>query len=191
MEKVRTKDISNTHTTHNSQEKTNHNSHLIKNNTTLNLKRHNIHRYNKGYGKQWNKGGKKGQQVPVHQINDNDNTYFYDEDNLSWDNSWSQEWFPEGDYAPQSSGREADQQSQVLQQQPSGPQTMGSLYEIASLTAVFIHIDRQSPRHLKDFWSVVIDTVAAVSVCPMTYCEHIAAKTMPESAPRRQLQVKD
>eukprot|EP00971_Amphidinium_carterae_P312913 6218539-Amphidinium_carterae.3 len=62
---------------------------------------------------------------------------------------------------------------------------MGSLYEIGSLTTAFIHIDRHSPRHFKDFWSIIIDTGAAVSVCPMTFCEHIAAKTMPESARRQ------
>eukprot|EP00971_Amphidinium_carterae_P191982 3809181-Amphidinium_carterae.1 len=66
---------------------------------------------------------------------------------------------------------------------------MGSLYEIGSLTTVFIHIDRQSPRHLKDFWSLIIDTGAAVSVCPMTFCEHIAVKTMPESTRRQYVTV--
>eukprot|EP00971_Amphidinium_carterae_P237427 4713208-Amphidinium_carterae.3 len=59
----------------------------------------------------------------------------------------------------------------------TSPQTMGSLYEIVSLTTVGyngyngsndIHLDRQSPRHLNDFWSIIIDTGAAVSVCPMT-----------------------
>eukprot|EP00971_Amphidinium_carterae_P165784 3286056-Amphidinium_carterae.1 len=58
---------------------------------------------------------------------------------------------------------------------------LGSLYEIGSLKAVGynghdnvysgsndIHLDRQSPRRLKDFWSIIIDTGAAVSVCPMT-----------------------
>eukprot|EP00971_Amphidinium_carterae_P014035 276560-Amphidinium_carterae.1 len=71
---------------------------------------------------------------------------------------------------------------------------MGSLYEIGSAKAVGyngyngyngsndIHLDRQSPRHLKDFWSIIIDTGVAVSVCPMTFCEHIEIKTMPESA---------
>eukprot|EP00971_Amphidinium_carterae_P288601 5730621-Amphidinium_carterae.1 len=47
-----------------------------------------------------------------------------------------------------------------------------------------IHLDSQSPRHLKDSWSIIIDTGAAVSVCPMTFCEHIEVKTMPESARR-------
>eukprot|EP00971_Amphidinium_carterae_P292775 5812538-Amphidinium_carterae.1 len=60
---------------------------------------------------------------------------------------------------------------------------MGSLYEIDAI----IHIGRQPPRHLKDFWSIIIDTGAAVSVCPMTFCEHLAlaVKTMPESARRQ------
>eukprot|EP00971_Amphidinium_carterae_P162089 3213058-Amphidinium_carterae.2 len=63
--------------------------------------------YSKGYGTQWNKGGKKG-QVPIQQINDNDYTYYYDEDPHSWDYSYNQEWLP----LP---GQEADQQ-QILQQ---------------------------------------------------------------------------
>eukprot|EP00971_Amphidinium_carterae_P187052 3712866-Amphidinium_carterae.1 len=62
---------------------------------------------------------------------------------------------------------------------------MGSLYEIDAI----IHIGRQSPRHLKDFWSVIIDTGAAVSVCPMTFCEHIAVKTMSEAARRQYVTV--
>eukprot|EP00971_Amphidinium_carterae_P189607 3763516-Amphidinium_carterae.1 len=55
---------------------------------------------------------------------------------------------------------------------------MGSLYEIDAI----IHIGRQSPRHLKDVWSTIIDTGAAISVCQMAHCEYIAVKTMPESA---------
>eukprot|EP00971_Amphidinium_carterae_P153650 3046617-Amphidinium_carterae.1 len=123
----------------------------------------------KGYSK-GNKGGKKGQQVPVRQINDNE-YYYFEEDPYAWDNSWSQEWYPEGDSNPQWSGQEV---GRVLQQQPSGdtttsPQTMGSLSD-SSLKAVGyngyngyngsndIHLDRQSPRHLKDFWSIFFDT---------------------------------
>eukprot|EP00971_Amphidinium_carterae_P162077 3212954-Amphidinium_carterae.3 len=157
--------------------------------------------YNKSLGKHWNKGGKKGQQVPVHQTNDND--YYHEEDPYAWDNSWSQEWYPDGDANPQWSGQEV---GQVLQQQPSGdtttsPQTMGCLYEIRiirSLKAVGyngyngsndIHLDRQSSRHLKDFWSIIIDTGDAVSVCPMTFCEHIEVKIIPESARRQFLTV--
>eukprot|EP00971_Amphidinium_carterae_P041083 806908-Amphidinium_carterae.1 len=73
-----------------------------------------------------NLGGKKGPQVPVHQINDTD---YYFEDPYAWDNSWSQEWYPEADANQQWSGQEV---GQVLQSQPSGdnptsPQTMGSL----------------------------------------------------------------
>eukprot|EP00971_Amphidinium_carterae_P170818 3385306-Amphidinium_carterae.3 len=131
------------------------------------------------------KGGKAGQQVPVQQVNDND--YYYGEDPISWDNSWdnswNQKWCPEGDVNQQWSGQDV---GQVLQQPPgestTSPQTMGSLYEIGSLTTAFIHIDRHSPRHLKDFWSIIIDTGAAVGVRPKTFCEHIAVKTMPESA---------
>eukprot|EP00971_Amphidinium_carterae_P143211 2837326-Amphidinium_carterae.2 len=52
-------------------------------------------------------------------------------------------------------------------------------------------MDRHSPRHLKDFWSIIIDTGAAVSVCPMTFCEHIAVKTMPEFARRQFVTVTD
>eukprot|EP00971_Amphidinium_carterae_P143626 2845718-Amphidinium_carterae.2 len=48
--------------------------------------------------------GKKGQQVPIHQINDND--YYYEEGPYPWDNSWSQEWFPQGDATQQWSGQE-------------------------------------------------------------------------------------
>eukprot|EP00971_Amphidinium_carterae_P313163 6223849-Amphidinium_carterae.1 len=62
---------------------------------------------------------------------------------------------------------------------------MGSLYEIDAI----IHISRQSPRHLKDFWSVIIDIGAAVGGCPMTFCEHIAVKTMPESARKQYVTV--
>eukprot|EP00971_Amphidinium_carterae_P288852 5735462-Amphidinium_carterae.1 len=115
-----------------------------------------------GYGKQCNKGGKKG-QVPIHQINDNDYPYYYNEDPHSWDYSYNQEWFPEGDYSQQFPGQKVDQQEQVFQQQPSRYLTIGSLYEIVAI----IHIGRQPPRHLKDFWSIIIDTGAAVSVCPM------------------------
>eukprot|EP00971_Amphidinium_carterae_P348262 6490407-Amphidinium_carterae.3 len=132
--------------------------------------------YNKGYGKHWssgyNKGGKKG-QLPAQQINDNDSDYYsYEEDPSSWDYSYNQERFPETDYPQQLPGQEVEQQ-QVLQQQQSSPLTMGSLYEIDAI----IHIGRQSPRHLKDFWSIIIDTGAAISVCPMTFCEHIAVKS--------------
>eukprot|EP00971_Amphidinium_carterae_P004897 98003-Amphidinium_carterae.2 len=48
-----------------------------------------------------------------------------------------------------------------------------------------IHLGRESPRHLKDLWSIIIDTGVAVSVCAMTFCEHIAVTTMPESARRQ------
>eukprot|EP00971_Amphidinium_carterae_P349883 6491279-Amphidinium_carterae.4 len=44
MEKARTKAITNNPTTHNSQEKAIHNRHHTNNNTTLNLRHHNIHR---------------------------------------------------------------------------------------------------------------------------------------------------
>eukprot|EP00971_Amphidinium_carterae_P007663 151544-Amphidinium_carterae.1 len=79
--------------------------------------------------------------------------------------------------------KKCDQQ-QVLQQQQSGPLRMGSLYEIDEI----IHIGRQSPRRLK-IRSTIIDTGAAISVCPMTLCEHIAVKTMPESARRQHVTV--
>eukprot|EP00971_Amphidinium_carterae_P298683 5934034-Amphidinium_carterae.2 len=62
---------------------------------------------------------------------------------------------------------------------------MGSLHGIDATT----HTSQQPPRHLKDFWSIIIDTGAAVSVCPMTFCEHIAVKTMPESARRQYVTV--
>eukprot|EP00971_Amphidinium_carterae_P286153 5681931-Amphidinium_carterae.1 len=110
-------------------EKAIHNHHLINNKTTLNRRRHNIHLLHL-------RGGKKRQQVPGHQINDND--YYFEEDPYAWDTSWSQEWYPEGDANPQRSGQEV---GQVLQQQSSGDtssssQTMGSLYEIESVKAV-------------------------------------------------------
>eukprot|EP00971_Amphidinium_carterae_P222056 4408247-Amphidinium_carterae.2 len=33
-----------------------------------------------------------------------------------------------------------------------------------------IQLNAQTPRHLRDFWAVIIDTDAAISVCPMTFC---------------------
>eukprot|EP00971_Amphidinium_carterae_P348635 6490601-Amphidinium_carterae.3 len=154
--------------------------------------------YSKGYGKQWNKGGKKGHSVPVHQINDNE-IYYFEEDPYYWDISWSQDWhLPDGNQ--QWSGQEV---GQVLQQQPSGDNSdttlpiVSSLCEIGSLEAVGyngyndysgsndIRLDRQSPRHLKDVWSIIIDTGAAVSICPMTFYENIEVTTMPESAGRQ------
>eukprot|EP00971_Amphidinium_carterae_P132987 2633531-Amphidinium_carterae.1 len=72
-------------------------------------------------------------------------------------------------------GPEADEQ--VFQHQSTtGPLTFGSLYEVGAV----ISIGRQAPRHLKDFWAVVIDTGAAVSACPITFCEHIAVTPMAE-----------
>eukprot|EP00971_Amphidinium_carterae_P179029 3550965-Amphidinium_carterae.1 len=122
-------------------------------------------------GNNGTKAAKKGQQVPVQHLNDND--YYYGEEPISWDNpwdnSWSQEWCPDRDIGQQWSGQEV---GQVLQQPPAestaSPPTMGSLYEI-----------------IEGFWSIIIDTGTAVSVCPMTSCEHIAVKTMPESARRQ------
>eukprot|EP00971_Amphidinium_carterae_P124433 2465061-Amphidinium_carterae.3 len=134
--------------------------------------------YNKGYGKQrlnnyFNKGAsKKGQQLPVNNIAHN--SHFYD-DSQDW---YNQEWYPEVDY-PQYQAQEPAQQ--VPQQQPAlGPLTSGSLYEVGDV----INIGRKSPRHLKDFWAVIIDTGAAVNVCPITYCEHILITLMAERPTR-------
>eukprot|EP00971_Amphidinium_carterae_P167275 3314644-Amphidinium_carterae.3 len=53
---------------------------------------------------------------------------------------------------------------------------MGLLYKV---DAVYnININQQPPRQLKDFWAVIIDTGAAVSVCPTTFVEHIPIKAM-------------
>eukprot|EP00971_Amphidinium_carterae_P155390 3081731-Amphidinium_carterae.2 len=143
--------------------------------------------YSKGYGKPWNKGGKKG-QVPMTMTTPTTTKRTHTLGTIPTVRNGSQ-----GQttlvYPRQSSGQEVDQQSQVLQQQHSGPMTMGSLYEIGSLSTSTIHIDRHTPRHLKHFGSISIDTRAAVSVCPLTFCEHTAVKTMPESARRQYVTV--
>eukprot|EP00971_Amphidinium_carterae_P006716 132455-Amphidinium_carterae.1 len=41
----------------------------------------------KAMGSNGTKEARKVSKFPVHQINDNDYTYFYDEDNYSWDSS--------------------------------------------------------------------------------------------------------
>eukprot|EP00971_Amphidinium_carterae_P169736 3363104-Amphidinium_carterae.1 len=57
---------------------------------------------------------------------------------------------------------------------------MRSLYNNNFDVGAIIHISQQSPSHYKEFWSIVIDTGAAVSVCPTTFCEHIPTKPMAE-----------
>eukprot|EP00971_Amphidinium_carterae_P039982 784925-Amphidinium_carterae.1 len=52
-----------------------------------------------------------------------------------------------------------------------------------------IQLNAQSPRHLRDFWAVIIDTGAAISVCPMTFCEHIAVIPMGEDAKKQYVTV--
>eukprot|EP00971_Amphidinium_carterae_P165429 3279345-Amphidinium_carterae.1 len=150
--------------------------------------------------------GKAKGQKKVHQINDNE--YYYEDESYTWDNSWNKDWQLPDDNRQWG----AQEVGQVLQQHPSEDNSAStlpivrSLYEIGSLTAQGYNghivgyngenksyigsngwrLDRFSPRHLKDFWSIIIDTGAAVSVCPMTFCEHMEVTTMPESA-RRQL----
>eukprot|EP00971_Amphidinium_carterae_P166564 3300996-Amphidinium_carterae.1 len=48
-----------------------------------------------------------------------------------------------------------------------------------------IQLNAQSPRHLRDFWAVIMDTGAAISVCRMTFCEHIAVIPMGEDAKKQ------
>eukprot|EP00971_Amphidinium_carterae_P113470 2248022-Amphidinium_carterae.1 len=50
-------------------------------------------------------------------------------------------------------------------------------------------LNAQAPRHLRDFWVVIIDTGAAISVCPMTFCEHIAVIPMGEDAKKQYVTV--
>eukprot|EP00971_Amphidinium_carterae_P302006 5999984-Amphidinium_carterae.1 len=135
--------------------------------------------YGKGVGKngtkepmakEWGKMEQRARKVIQFQYTKSATVWHRTDDNQQW------------------SGQEV---GQVLQQQLSGDNLdttlpiVRSLYEIDSLKAVGyngynnysggndIYLDRQSPRHLKDFWSKIIDTGTAVSVCPMTFCEHI------------------
>eukprot|EP00971_Amphidinium_carterae_P111629 2210696-Amphidinium_carterae.1 len=62
---------------------------------------------------------------------------------------------------------------------------MSSLYNSAFDFGAIIHINQQSPSHYKDFWSSIIDTGAAVSACPMTFCEHMPSKPMAEETKKQ------
>eukprot|EP00971_Amphidinium_carterae_P014155 279052-Amphidinium_carterae.1 len=70
---------------------------------------------------------------------------------------------------------------QQVMQQPSynGPPDMSKT----------IHLGSQSPRHLRDFWAVIIDTGAAISVCPTTFCEHIKVIPMGDEAKKQYVAV--
>eukprot|EP00971_Amphidinium_carterae_P350278 6491466-Amphidinium_carterae.5 len=72
---------------------------------------------------------------------------------------------------------------------PSQPQqtAMGMLYEVG--TVYDININRQSPRQFKDFWGIIFDTGAAVSVCPMTFAEHIPIIPMAEESRKQYVTV--
>eukprot|EP00971_Amphidinium_carterae_P282894 5616082-Amphidinium_carterae.1 len=57
---------------------------------------------------------------------------------------------------------------------------MTNLYNSAFDVGAIIHINQQSPSHHKDFWSIIMNTGAALSVCPITFCEHIPTTAMAE-----------
>eukprot|EP00971_Amphidinium_carterae_P058803 1162668-Amphidinium_carterae.1 len=63
--------------------------------------------------------------------------------------------------------------------------TMATTATAVPMMFILTDIHLVLTRHLKDLWSIIIDTGAAVSVCPRTFCEHIEVTTIPESARRQ------
>eukprot|EP00971_Amphidinium_carterae_P198652 3942557-Amphidinium_carterae.2 len=103
-----------------------------------------------------------------------DNSAYYD-DSQDW---YNQEWHLEVDCSQYQVAPEAEQQQVLLQllDQGQGQLALGSLYEVGT----DINIGRQSPQDLKEFWAIMIDTGAAVSVCPKTFRAHIDITPMPD-----------
>eukprot|EP00971_Amphidinium_carterae_P197239 3914922-Amphidinium_carterae.1 len=60
-----------------------------------------------------------------------------------------------------------------------------TVHSLRNMSAMLQQYRTQSPRHLRDFWAVIIDTGAAFSVCPMTFCEHIEVIPMGEDAKKQ------
>eukprot|EP00971_Amphidinium_carterae_P146812 2909487-Amphidinium_carterae.1 len=192
MEKDKTKSINNNPTINNKGKAIHNNSLPINSSTTIN--HHNLHNTTKATAKAMENTMENNGAVVTTKVETRDKFQFNSSTTMTTTTTTMKRTHPLGTLptirngsqrqTTQLPGQKVDQQ-QVLQQQQSGPLTMGSLHEIDAI----IHIGRQAPRRLKDFWSIIIDTGAAVSVGPMTFCEHIAVETMPESARRQYVTV--
>eukprot|EP00971_Amphidinium_carterae_P350492 6491577-Amphidinium_carterae.1 len=56
---------------------------------------------------------------------------------------------------------------------------MGTLYNDALYTiGAVINVNKKTPTTYKELWAIIIDTGAEVSVCPITFCEHVSITPM-------------
>eukprot|EP00971_Amphidinium_carterae_P109262 2163655-Amphidinium_carterae.1 len=75
-------------------------------------------------------------------------------------------------------------------QQPTGtpaqpaPTQMGTLYNVGAV----ININEQAPSY-KELWAIVLDSGAAVLVCPQSFCPHVPITTMTEEARKQYVTV--
>eukprot|EP00971_Amphidinium_carterae_P262070 5198264-Amphidinium_carterae.1 len=133
----------------------------INNNTTVEKKRHRksmeprwINKYNKGAGK---KGESRPQVSRPQVFNIADNTAH---------------WHQEPDHIQfQACG--STQQPLGTSSQPFQSQ-MGTLYnETLYPIGAVINVNEKTPTRNTKLWAIIIDTGAAVSVCPITFCEQV------------------
>eukprot|EP00971_Amphidinium_carterae_P053681 1057479-Amphidinium_carterae.1 len=74
------------------------------------------------------------------------------------------------------------QQPQAYQQQPTGTPSQPMPTQIATLYNVgaVININEKTLQTYKEFWAIILDSGAAVSICPTSFCPHVPVTTMPE-----------
>eukprot|EP00971_Amphidinium_carterae_P121432 2404787-Amphidinium_carterae.1 len=76
--------------------------------------------------------------------------------------------------------------SKLMRNRPTMDRRSTALAKDADKT---INLGYQTPGHLRDFWAIIIDTGAAISVCPTTVCEHIEVKPMGDETKKQYVTV--
>eukprot|EP00971_Amphidinium_carterae_P017975 354255-Amphidinium_carterae.1 len=106
--------------------------------------------------------------------------YGYNDGSYNWAPDPNEQW----NYMDYSQGAGYDQQypdpQSVKQISLFGESSSAppSINNVSAAQQNWIVLNAQSPRRLRDFCAVIIDTGAAISVCPMALCEHIAVLPM-------------